>query len=98
MRPLTVKHIRANSEPHPTAKMRDGDARVYREHIGDYVLSIVGGGVGLYGDFVNDFEVALIDEKTGKFVTGAYSKRGDDILPYATIDEINEIYYNIPRK
>lgn len=97
MRPLTAKHIIKNSKPHPTATMRDGDARRYREQIGDYILSIVGGGQGLYGDFVNTFEVALIDSTTGDFVTGAYSKRGDGVLPYASIDEINELYYNIPR-
>ena len=98
MRPLTAKHIIKNSEPHPTASMRGGDARTYREEIGDYILSIVGGGQGLYGNFKNTFEVALIDSTTGDFVTGAYSKRGDDVLGWATIDEINELYYNIPRK
>jgi hypothetical protein len=98
MRPLTAEHIIKNSEPHPTASMRGGDARTYREEIGDYILSIVGGGQGLYGDFKNTFEVALIDSTTGDFVTGAYSKRGDDVLGWASIDEINELYYNIPRK
>jgi hypothetical protein len=98
MRPLTAEHIRKNSKPHPTASMRGGDARVYREEIGDYILSIVGGGQGLYGDFINSFEVALIDSTTGDFVTGVYSQRGDDVLPYASIDEINSLYYNIPRK
>jgi len=98
MRPLTVEHIIKKSRPHPTAEMRAGDARMYREEIGDYILSIVGGGQGLYGDFKNTFEVALIDSTTGDFVTGAYTRRGDDVLGWASIDEINELYYNIPRK
>ena len=94
MKPLTIEHIQKHSTEHP---MKLG-ARRYREVIGDYILSIVGGGVGLYGDFVNNFEVALIDQDTGDFVTGAYAKRDDDVLGYATIDEINELYFNIPRK
>ena len=98
MRPLTAEHIIKKSKPHPTAIVREGDARIYREEIGDYILSIVGGGQGLYGDFKNTFEVALIDSTTGDFVTGAYSKRGDDVLGWASIDEVNELYYNVPRK
>jgi hypothetical protein len=97
MKPLTIEHIVKNSEPHPTAIMRAGDSRVYREEIGDYILSIVGGGTGLYGDFIDTFEVALIDSITGNFITGLYSQRGDEVLGWASIDEINELYYNIPR-
>ena len=98
MRPLTAERIIKNSKKHPTASIRNGDARIYREEIGDYILSIVGGGQGLYGDFKNTFEVALIDSITGDFVTSVYSTRGDDVIDYATIDEINQLYYNIPRK
>lgn len=98
MKPLTIEYIRKNSKPHPLSFIKGEDARMYREFIGDYVLSIVGGGTGLYGDFINDFEVALIDQDSGDFVTSAYSSRGDDVMGYSTIDEINELYYNIPRK
>ena len=98
MKPLTIEHIIKNSRPHHTSMWRKGNPKQYTQIIGDYLLSIVGGGVGLYGDFKKEFEVALIDKTTGKFVTGAYSSRGDDVLPYASIDEINEIYFNIPRK
>lgn len=69
------------------------------DEIGDYKLSIVGGPIGLYGDFVHDYEVALIDNIDGRFVTGFYGPRGenDGVMPYATIDEINSLYLNIPR-
>lgn len=98
MKPLTIEHIIKNSKPHHTHGWREGSPKQYTEIIGDYLLSIVGGGIGLYGDFKEDFEVALIDNTTGNFVTGKYSSRGDDVLGYATIDEINEVYFNIPRK
>jgi hypothetical protein len=98
MKPLTVEYIRKNSKPHPLAEMKGQDARMFREHIGDYILSIVGGATGLYGDFINEFEVALIDHDTGDFVTSAYSPRGNDVMGFATIDEINDLYFNIPRK
>jgi hypothetical protein len=98
MKPLTIEHIIKNSKPHHTSSWRGGNSRQFTESIGDYLLSIVGGGVGLYGDFEENFEVALIDNTTGNFVTGKYSSRGDDVLGYATIEEINEVYFNIPRK
>jgi hypothetical protein len=102
MKPLTKTYIIKNSRPHPIS--RNGgvyeNARQYVEQIGEYSLSIVGGCRGLYGDFRNTFEVALIDESTGKFVTGKYSSstKSDDVLGHATIDEINDLYFNIPRK
>lgn len=100
MKPLTIEHIIKNSKPHPTSLMGGEykSARQYVEQVGDYTLSIVGGGQGLYGNFKNSFEVALIDNVNGDFVTGKYSSKGDDVLGWAGIDDINEIYFNIPRK
>lgn len=102
MKPLTKEYIIQNSKPHSLALSGLGsykNARQFIENIGDYTLSIVGGADGLYGNFKNTFEVALIDNESGDFVTGKYisSDRFDDVMGYATIDEINELYFNIPR-
>lgn len=100
MKPLTKEYIIQNSKPHAMALSGIGDyknARQFVEKIGDYTLSIVGGCHSLYGNFENSFEVALIDNTSGDFVTGKYSSKGDDVLGYANIDDINEIYFNIPR-
>lgn len=99
MKPLTIEHIIKNSEPHPISKTKGNEnARQYKEQIGDYLLSIVGGAIGLYGDFKNVFEVAVIDTTTNEFVTDIFSKSTGGVLGYATLDEINELYFNIPRK
>jgi hypothetical protein len=102
MKPLTKEYIIKNSKPHSLALSGDRrykNARQFSENIGNYTLSIVGGANGLYGDFENTFEVALIDNDNNKFVTGMYvsDSKFDDIMGYATIDEINELYFNIPR-
>ena len=91
MKPLTAEFIKRKSRTHPIR------GRMFTMEIGNYILSIVGGAMGLYGDFENDFEVALIDKNTNKFVTSFFARRGDDVLGYATIDEINDLYFNIPR-
>lgn len=93
MKPLTADFIIRNSRRHPMGR----EGRMFTMEIGNYMISIVGGGRGLYGDFENNFEVALMERESGKFVTSFFTKRGDDVLPYATIDEINDLYFNIPR-
>ena len=100
MKPLTKEHIIKNSRPHSISRMGGEykNARQYVEQVGDYTLSIVGGGQGLYGNFKNTFEVALIDDTNGEFVTGKFCSKGDDVLANAGIDDINELYFNIPRK
>jgi hypothetical protein len=92
MKPLTVDFIYDNSRIHPI-----GGGRMFTMEIGDFILSIVGGRLGLYGDFEETFEVALLVKGTNNFVTSYYATRGDDVIPYASIDEINQLYYNIPR-
>ena len=59
---ITVENIIEWAKPHPL----DGGkmTRLYNEEI---EFSIVGGRSGLYGDFVDDFEVAVLDRKTGDF-------------------------------
>jgi hypothetical protein len=95
MRLLTKEILKNEAKPHQL-----GSGYQFTEKIGDYTLSIVGGVLGLYGDFETDFEVALIDDTTDDFVTGFFCKRGEStgVLAYATIDEINDLYLNIPRK
>jgi hypothetical protein len=102
MKTLTKEHIINNSKPHGLALSglpNYSNARQYTEKIGNYTLSIVGGCSGLYGNFKNTFEVALIDDNTGEFVTGKFSSsaKSDDVLGHANIDEINDLYFNIPR-
>jgi hypothetical protein len=61
-------------------------------------VSIVGGRTGLYGDFENDFELAIIDRKNRNFVTRFFVEGiNDDVLAYAPSNEIekivNQVFY-----
>ena len=56
----------------------------------NYTISIVGGRQGLYGDFENDFEVAVMDSKKN-FVTKYFKNNGEEVLAYATASEVEEI-------
>jgi hypothetical protein len=57
--------------------------RVTRIGNNNVEFSIVGGARGLYGDFINDFEVAIFDKENGEFVTKFfYPEASDDVIGY----------------
>ena len=62
-------------------------------------ISIVGGRMGLYGDFENDFELAIIDRKERNFVTRFFvDGLQDDVLAYASGEEIEKIVNKVFHK
>ncbi len=62
-------------------------------------ISIVGGRVGLYGDFENDFEVAIMDTISNEFVTRyLYTEANDDIIPYMKSDDMVNFVNSIIRE
>lgn len=58
---------------------------------GRYSVSIVGGKQGLYGDFIETFEVAIIDNTDKKFVTKLFCGGTSDVLGYLSVDEVENI-------
>jgi hypothetical protein len=88
---ITVENIIEWSKPHPL----DGGkmTRLYNEEI---EFSIVGGRSGLYGDFVDDFEVAVLDRKTGDFRTRFFKPElSDDVIGYMPKDDMIQMVNQI---
>ena len=88
---ITVENIIEWSKPHPF----DGGkmTRLYNEEI---EFSIVGGRSGLYGDFVDDFEVAVLDRKTGDFRTKFFKPElSDDVIGYMPKDDMIQMLNQI---
>jgi hypothetical protein len=88
---ITAENIIEWSKPHPL----DGGkmTRVYNDEI---EFSIVGGRSGLYGDFENDFEVAILDRKTGDFRTRFFKPElSDDVIGYMSKDDVVEFLNQI---
>lgn len=91
---ITVENIIEWSKPHPLegGKM----TRIYNE---DVEFSIVGGRSGLYGDFINDFEVAVIDRESGDFITKFFKPElGDDVIGYMKGEEMAEFVSQVMQK
>lgn len=83
---ITAKNIIEWSKPH---SIEGGKiTRIYNEEI---EFSIVGGRSGLYGNFQDDFEVAVIDRKTGEFVTKFFKpEANDDVIGYMKKEDLEE--------
>lgn len=100
MKKISIEHIQKNALMHPmSVEGFFSGAQQYKEVIGDYEISIVGGDERLYGDFVTTFEVAVIDSKTHEFVTESFSKKAyGGVLPHGSIEDVNEVYNNVYSK
>ena len=90
----TIENIIEWSKPHPL----DG-GKMTRIHNDEIEFSIVGGRSGLYGDFKDDFEVAVIDKKNGEFVTRFFKPElSDDVIGYMKKEDLEEFVNQIFKK
>jgi hypothetical protein len=91
---ITIENIIEWAKPHPL----DG-GKMTRIHNDEIEFSIVGGRSGLYGDFENDFEVAVIDRKNGEFVTRFFKPElSDDVIGYMKKEDLEEFVNQIFKK
>jgi hypothetical protein len=56
------------------------------------LISIVGGRQGLYGDFNETFELAIMDNQTKSFITKQFvPDANDDVIGYMSIEDLLEV-------
>lgn len=94
---ITIKDIIKWSKSHPTLKYVDGNGKQSRFGNDQIEFSIVGGGRGLYGDFKNTFEVAIIDKQTNNFITNFFYPGSDMSIPYMSSNEVEKLVNSIIR-
>jgi len=82
---IKIEDVVKWAKPHPV-----GGGKQTRIKSKNYTISIVGGRQGLYGDFENDFELAIFDGKNN-FVTKYFKQSSDDVLAYLPAEEVEEI-------
>jgi hypothetical protein len=87
---ITLEKVFEKSKTHPTG---DGKQTIFETE--KHTISIVGGRMGLYGDFVNEFEVAIIDKETKEFVSGKFFPELSDstgqVMAYITKEQMLEV-------
>lgn len=84
---ITIDFIKKNSQRHGVSGGRRTSLCNAK-----YTLSIVGGAQGLYGDFEDDFEIAIIDPTTKEFITKLFiPENGDDVVGYMKAEDVENI-------
>lgn len=91
---ITVQDIKKYSKPHPNQMEGARQTVIFNEAVD---VSIVGGARGLYGDFEETFELAVIDKSTKEFVTKFFCpENNDDVIGYMEANElellVNQIF------
>jgi hypothetical protein len=86
----TIEDIFEMKQPHPLGGYQTSI------DMGKYVISIVGGGRGLYGDFKTTFELAVIDQKSGDFVTQKLIPSADgEVMGWVDKEQLMDIINSI---
>jgi len=91
---ITIQNIIEFSKEHPS--LRNG--RVTQIGNNNVGFSIVGGTSGLYGDFINNFEVAIFDKKNNEFITKFfYPETNDDVIGYMSGKDLEVLINKVLR-
>ena len=93
---IQYQDILDNSKNHPV-----GDGKIARFETPTLIVSIVGGDRRLYGDFVETFEVAIIDKETKNFITNYFYPeycKGDDVIPHLSLTNTLEVLNQMIKK
>lgn len=89
---ITIEDVKRFAKDHPIGqggKMTVIENKAVR-------ISIVGGASGLYGDFKEDFELAIMDIVTGDFITKFFLPEiNDDVVGYISGVELEKIINSI---
>lgn len=87
---ITFEQVLEKSQQHPM-----GEGKMVRYETPQLIISIVGGRRGLYGDFNKSFEVAIIDKKSGDFISdklySEYCDGSGEIMPYITREQMLKV-------
>lgn len=87
---ITFEQVLEKSQPHPV-----GEGKMVRYETPQLIISIVGGRQGLYGDFNESFEMAIIDKKSNDFISdklySEYCDSSGQIMPYVTREQMLKV-------
>jgi hypothetical protein len=96
---ITIKDIIKWSKPHPVTKYITDKGRITRFGDDNVSFSIVGGARGLYGDFVNTFEVAIFNNKTGDLLTNFfYPDESSNVIGYMSAKKVEELVNSVIKR
>jgi hypothetical protein len=95
---ITIEDIIKDSKQHPL--LDEGRQTTYETPL--LKISIVGGCKGLYGDFDETFEVAIIEKESGNFMSGYFYNEFSDscgeTMPYLNREQTLKVINGLVRE
>jgi len=96
---ITIDDIKKWAKPHPATVFRSSNGKQCRFGNKKVEFSIVGGDIGLYGDFESTFEVAIFDMESRNFITRFfYPETSDDVISYMSSDEVENLVNSVIKR
>jgi len=96
---ITIDDIKKYAKSHPTTKFTGRGGKQARFGNNKVEFSIVGGDIGLYGDFVDTFEVAIFDVQSRNFITRFfYPEATDDVIGWMRSEEVEKLVNSVVKK
>ena len=90
MRDFTIKDVLDSKVEHPLGGYQS------TIQVGEYSVSVVGGRVGLYGDFINTFELAIFNKERDFVTKDLVTSADDDVIGWLDKEELMDIINQIP--
>lgn len=90
MRDFTIEDVLDSKVEHPLGGYQS------TIQVGEYTVSVVGGRVGLYGDFINTFELAIFNKERDFVTKDLVSSADDDVIGWLDKEELMDIINQIP--
>ena len=96
---ITIDDIKKYAKPHPKNKFTGGSVNQCLLCNNKVEFSIVGGDTGLYGDFVDTFEVAIFDVQSRNFVTRFfYPESTSDVIGWMPSEEVEKLVNSVIKR
>ena len=92
MRDFTIEDVLDSKVEHPLGGYQS------TIQVGEYTVSVVGGRFGLYGDFINTFELAIFNKEKDFVTKDLVSSADDDVIGWMPTEDMLKLVNSVVKR